>query len=53
MDPFEGLLEEVLGLVSTARHVTQIPQHAVSIAAEKLAKRRRITLEVSGDQILI
>jgi hypothetical protein len=49
VDPLERLLEEVFGLIAIARHAAQIPQHAVPIPADQLAKRRRITPQVSGD----
>ena len=45
----EGLLKEVFGLVPIACHAEQIPQHAVPIPADQLAKGRRITPQVSGD----
>jgi hypothetical protein len=53
VDPLKGVLEEVFGLVSIAGHAHKVPQHAVAIPTNDLAKRRRITLNVGGDQILI
>jgi hypothetical protein len=53
VDPFEGLLEKVFGLVAISRHVKQIPQQAVPVPLDQLPKRRTITPKVCVQQAFV